>query len=60
MPHHVVQVTRTYRLARFSLFTATPRHALLCVRCHTRSAFTRPGRSLALLMPAVLLLSTLV
>ncbi len=59
LPHHVVKVIRSYRLARFALFSGQTRHALLCARCHTRSAFSRPGRSLALLIPVVLLLAAL-
>ena len=59
LPHHVVRVTRSYRLARFALFSVQTRHALLCARCHTRSAFSRPGRALALLAPVVLLLAGL-
>ncbi len=59
LPHHVVRVILSYRLARFALFTRQVRHALMCARCHTRSAFSRPGRSLALLIPVVLLLAGL-
>jgi len=59
LPHHVVRDLLVARLARFSLFTLNTRHALICARCHTRTRFTRPARTLAVLAPLVLLLAAL-